>query len=390
MYVTSLYTPNLIGGAERVVQSLAESMVEAGHHALVVSAAPQEGTRVDWINGVKVYYIGLKNLYWPYRDGNKPRLLKPFWHGLDTFNPLMANQLARILNTEQPNLVHTHTLGGFSVLAWRQVKQRGLPLVHTLHDYYLLCPKSTMFRNGRNCRRQCAQCLPYALPRKWYSSKVDVITGITRFILDRHLEYNYFATVRERKVIFNAYQAQSAATNSGTRSLPIRFGYLGRLHPTKGLEVLLDAVARLPEGTWDLDIGGKGLSAYENYLHSRYSNPRIKYMGYVSPENLCSNIDVLVIPSIWHEPFGRVISEAYAHGVPVIGSKRGGIPELVEEPHTGFLFDPSRPGDLTLKMWQFIENPAIIDDMRLASLTKAGAFLPEDIVEQYLEVYGGL
>jgi len=218
---------------------------------------------------------------------------------------------------------------------------------------------------------------------------VDIVVGVSQSVLKRHLRFGYFARSK-KKVIFNPYQKTSFVSLLGARSLPIRYGYLGRLSAEKGLESLLESVTELPRGTWSLKIGGRGLAAYERYLRAKYRMPAIEFLGYVAPETFFPDIDVLVVPSVWHDPLPTVVIEACAHGVPVIGSKRGGIPELVEEPYTGFLFDPSCSGDLTLKMWQFIENPAIINDMRLASLTKAEAFLPEDIVEQYLEVYGGL
>jgi glycosyltransferase involved in cell wall biosynthesis len=110
-------------------------------------------------------------------------------------------------------------------------------------------------------------------------------------------------------------------------------------------------------------------------------------LGYTKPEDFFRRIDVLVVPSLWHEPFGRVVIEAYAHGVPVIASNRGGLPELVEQAQTGFLFNPNRPDDLTVKLQRCIDKPRIIDDMRPACLRMAKGFLPDVIVEQYLKVY---
>lgn len=387
LFVNNLYTPNLLGGAERSVQSLAEGMVKAGHQAVVISAAPRKGVQTDRVNGVKVYYVGLKNLYWPHWDTASPKALKPLWHALDTHNSWMAREVARVLDAERPDLVHTNNLAGFSTLIWQQVKQRGLPLVHTLRDYYLLCPQGGMFLSGKNCERVCTWCRPYALLRRRRSSYVDIVVGVSRFILERHLGSGYFAATPKRRVIYNAYQVESAAPSSETRSLPIRFGYLGRLAADKGLEVLLKSVARLPEGTWTLDIAGRGLVAYERYLYARYKAPATNLLGHVEPEVFFSEVDVLVVPSIWNEPFGRTVVEAYAHGVPVIGSNRGGIPELIEEGHTGFLFDPSRPEDLTAKMRRYVDRPDMVASMQPACLRKAEGFLPEDTVEQYLEVY---
>lgn len=388
LFLNTLYAPNFLGGAERIVQSLAEGMAEAGHRVVVVSTVPRKETRIGWLNGVKIYYIGQRNFYyWPPRGKGSPKALKPFWHGLDTYNPWMAREVDRILEAERPDLVHTNVLAGFSALAWEPAKRRGLPLVQTLHDYYLLCPRATMFRNGKNCERRCLECRLYALPRGRLSNLADVVVGDSRFVLERHLEFGYFAATPEKRVIHNAYRAGPTIPAPGGQRLPIRFGYLGRLHPTKGLEVLLDSAKQLPKGTWRLDVAGRGLAEYERDLHTRHKDPAIEFLGHVKPEVLFSEIDVLVVPSVWNEPFGRVVVEAYAHGVPVIGSNRGGIPELIEEGRIGFLFDPGRPDELTAKMRRFIDERASISEMRAACLRKAESFLPENVVEQYLQAY---
>ena len=354
---------------------------------MVVSAAPERGVRTATVNGVKVYYVGLKNFYWPFGERENYRALKPLAHALDTYNPWMVRKVARILDEERPDLVHTNGLGGFSVLVWKPVKQRHLALVHTLHDHYLLCPRSTMFHKGRNCDKQCAECRAYSLPRRRPSDQVDAVVGVSRYILERHLELGYFTATPEKKVIPNAYRAEPARLLTERRTLQVRFGYLGLLHPVKGIERLLEAVAQLQGGAWSLSLAGQGRTGYERDLRTRYKTLGVEFLGHVDPENFFPEIDVLVVPSLVRESFGRVVIESYAHGVPVIGSSRGGILELVEEGRTGFLFDPERPGDLKSKMQRCIDDPAMIHDMRLACLKKAEDFLPEDMVGKYLEVY---
>jgi glycosyltransferase involved in cell wall biosynthesis len=387
LFVNTLYTPNVMGGTDRAVQVLAEGLTKAGHRVVVVSTSPERGVRTGMVNGVKVYYVGLKNLYWPFGERDNHRVLKPLGHALDTYNPWMVREVVRILDQERPDLVHTNGLGGFSVLTWKPVKQRHLPLVHTLHDHYLLCPRTTMFHKGSNCDRQCVECRAYSLPKRRPSDQVDAVVGVSRYILDRHLELGYFTTTPEKRVIHNAYRARSASVSAERPSPQVRFGYLGVLHPVKGIERLLEAVAQLPEGAWRLSVAGRGRTVYERNLRIKYKTPGVEFLGYVDPETFFSEIDVLVIPSLVRESFGRVVIESYAHGVPVIAARRGGILELVEEGRTGFLFDPDRSGDLAARMQRYIDNPTMINDLRPICLDKAKGFLPEDIVEQYLETY---
>lgn len=391
LLINTLYTPNQVGGAETFVRTLAEELVAEGHEATVVSTAPQKGIRTSWISGVKVYYVGLKNIYWPFGDksrGENHPLLKPISHALDTYNPWMAAEVANILDVEKPDLVHTNNVGGFSVSIWHLVERRRLPLVHTLHDHYLLCPRGTMFRRGKNCTTQCVECIPFALPRRRFSAgRLDAVLGVSSFILRRHLELGYFKDAPVAKVIPNPYETKLKVSRPRTPSLPIRFGFLGQLHVPKGVEVLLEAANRLQGGTWSLKLAGKGVPAYEAYLRAKYESPTVEFLGYVDPETFFQEIDVLVVPSLLRESFGRGVIEAYAHGIPVLGCNRGGVAALIEEGRTGFLFDPDRRADLSTQMQRFTRNPAVAGEMRLACLQKAKDFTPRSVVEHYVEVY---
>jgi len=386
-FINNLYHPIVLGGAEQSVKLLAESLVHAGHEATVVCTTPEPGTHMATINGVKVYYLGLKNLYYPFHNKSNPIFLKPFWHAIDTYNPFMARELRLILTKECPDLVHTNNLCGFSVAVLNQVKMRRLPLVQTLRDYYLLCPRS-MYRKGTNCKTQCWNCKLYALPRKKISGLIDSVIGISRFLLDQHLQFGYFKDISSSRVIYNPYKLpKDMAFNCPSNDTGLRLGYLGSLRPNKGLEMLLKILTRFSPEQWELCIGGRGTQEYESYLKNSYSHPKVHYLGFIQPTMLLTKVDVLIVPSLWHEPFGRIIIEAYAHGVPVIGSRRGGIPEIIEEKKTGFLFDPNCPEDLEAEIKRFIQDRTLAIRMRANVLKKAQEFLPEKIISEYLKVY---
>ncbi|RJQ70887.1 MAG: glycosyltransferase [Desulfobacteraceae bacterium] len=390
LFINSLYAPNFRGGAERSIQFLAEKLFEWGHSVVVISHSLDQEDRVSFLNGVKVYYLKVRNFYTPDSKYKAHRLLQALWYALDTLNPFMIPVLRRILKFEKPDIINTNNLAGISLSAWIVTKQFGLPLIHTLRDHYLLCPGSTMFRGNANCKDICLRCLPFALPKRILSNMVDVTLGISNYILDRHLRSGYFLRTKKLVVIGNAYRATSSKDRPDTPIFPLRFGFLGRLHFTKGVELFLGCAKEFSKDTALFIVAGTGTIDYESYLTDHYNNDNIKYLGYVPPAQLLSIADVLVAPSVWNEPFGRMIIEAFAHGVPVIASKRGGLNELIEEGRTGFLFDPEKDSDLMIRIQEFVNLPDSIKRMRFAAYEKAIEFQPDIIAKKFLDVVHSL
>ncbi|MCS3655573.1 glycosyltransferase family 4 protein [Salinibacter ruber] len=386
LIVNTLYAPYQVGGAERSVQLLAEGLSGHGHNVVVACTKPEKGVETQVVNGVRVYYIGLKNLYWQLDEETKQTWLKPFWHALDSFNPFMQREVEAVIEAEDPDLVHTHNLGGFSVTAWRAAREASRPIVHTLRDYSLLCPRN-MFRGGENCARQCGICRPFAEPRNRLSHNVDAVVGISDFVLDRHQSFGYFSNARLHTVIHNPYVLSDEVEGEHSApATPPNFGFLGRLSPMKGIERVLQAIEAV-EDPPDLFIGGTGDEDYVESLHADYDGSAAHFLGFVDPTAFFSDVDVLVVPSVWHEPFGRVVIEAYGHGVPVIAADRGGLSEIVEEGETGFIFDPDTPGSLRRCIEELIETPDRIVEMSHKVRKQADDFALDRHVEQYIEVY---
>ena len=386
LFISALYHPNQVGGAEKVARILAESMLQQGHQPVVVTTHAGPGDRISHVNGVKVYYIGLKNLYWPHSHKERPAIAKAFWHGIDRYNPLMARAVARVLDTEKPDVVHTHSLMGFSCAVWDAVKSRRLPLIHTLHDYSLLCPKTSMFRDGRNCQGQCTACALYTAPGKRLSEKVDHVVGVSRFTLERHLTSGYFPKARQARVIHNGLPGvPGSELRPEHKGRPLQLGYVGQLTPTKGIRELVGQMSAWQSGQCELVVAGKGAAAFENML-SAEAPSNVRFLGFVNPDEVYRTIDLLVVPSLWEEPLATTVLEAYMHGVPVIVSRRGGFPEMVEQGRTGLVYEPLEPGALRQAITVFLRDRLVLHEMRLAALEKAKHFLQARMQAQYLDL----
>jgi glycosyltransferase involved in cell wall biosynthesis len=388
LLISTLYHPNIIGGAERSTQFLAESLVQRGHDVIVVTLAP-DGESTQVVNGVRVHYVTERNLYWPFAEGVPHPAKNVLWHAIDTYNPFMAQAVGRILDRERPDVVNTHNIAGFSVAVWRATKTRGLPLVHTMRDQYLLCIRTTMFKNGSDCKKQCSTCRMYAWPRMWLTHSVDAVIGVSRFIIDKHLHHGCFRTAL-RHMIYNAYERPADALRlapAGEHLGPLRIGYLGRLHPSKGVDQLIHAFGKLWTDEAELWIAGSGKPQDEAALKALAGEQRkVRWMGFVKPESVLGKLDVLVVPSLWHDTAPRVVLEAFAFGVPVIGSNRGGIPELVTD-ETGWIFDPAKPESLETLLRHCLQDRKRLAAMGASALARSRYFTSESCVGGYLKIY---
>src|SRR5436190_20245757 len=100
--LNTLYAPNVVGGTERVVKTLAESLLARGHEPVVVCTGAKRGVHREQVAGVPVYSIGLQNVYALLPLDGRHALAKPVWHAMDTANIAMANAFGRILDAERP------------------------------------------------------------------------------------------------------------------------------------------------------------------------------------------------------------------------------------------------------------------------------------------------
>ena len=386
-FINEKYLYHSTGGAQQSVRLLAESLAGRGHEISVWTTThrPEHAMTTEKHGGVRVVHLPVANVYWPHK--RRPGHLKPLWHAIDAYNPFMAARVGRLLDAEKPDVLHTNIIASFSPSVWGEAHRRGVPVVHTLRDHYLRCPSGAMFTARGNCDRQCAVCTVYSAPKKFATRHVGAVVGISDYLLQEHLSRGYFRQNRVRAVIHNSYACDGSLPARDHTLTGLRIGYLGRLFETKGIELLIDAVTRGLDEPAHLVIAGSGDPAYEGRLHARCADApsRVTFLGDVPPRTLFGQIDVLVAPSLWNEPFGRVAIEANAWGIPVVASRRGGLPEIVEHGVTGFLFDPADPGELARTLRTL--TPERCRAMRAACLRKAKEFRPEVIAKQYETLY---
>ncbi|MFC1620013.1 glycosyltransferase family 4 protein [Candidatus Neomarinimicrobiota bacterium] len=385
--INNLYHPDKMGGSDVSVKILAEALRDQGHEPVII-ATTGGLTRTDKVDGITVYRLSPHNIYWSPDAQHHSPVLKSFWHLLDIYNPGMLQGIGRILRAEKPEVIQTNCLTGFSVAVWRMAKHLKIPVVCTLRDHYLLCPKTTKYKEGSRCAvsstETCTICDLYSLPKRRMSHTVNTVVGISQFILDQHLKRGYFESAIQY-VVPNPVHIDIDRKPRKGRS-PVTFLYMGLLAHMKGIEYLLDSFQ--PGLNAELIVAGRGKSrAFEERLQSEYAQPNISFVGFINPDEIFPKVDVLVAPSLCNEAFGRTVIEAYSQGIPVIVSNRGGLPEIVEHGKSGFIFDPAEEGTLLKFLNRFIDDPEIITQMSPYCLEKAQAFRSDNIADAYVNIY---
>ena len=389
--INEKYHPDVSGGAEKSVKVLADALRARGVTPEVVTLSPRAEARVDGVDGVRVHYLASRNFFWPFDGRRRARWRMWAYHARDAVNAAMAADVMRVLDGMRPDLVHTNNLSGLGVPPWRALEARSLPVVHTLRDYFLMCPFSTRFRTGRDCERPCLECAPFAAAGRRRSRRVDAVVGNSRDILDGHLAAGYFPDTPIRSVVYNASTIRAddrrpAPSPSGRRG-EVTFACLGRITPEKGVECLLNATRRLPDGGWRLLMAGDGKDAYVADLKRRFGNPNVVWPGWVDAADVYRRADWVVVPSLWREPLPRVILEAHSLGIPVIASSKGGNPEVVSHGRTGLVFDPDAPGALPALLSGIVSGAHSPEAFRAACLAAGAAYRPERLADDHIAIY---
>jgi glycosyltransferase involved in cell wall biosynthesis len=220
--------------------------------------------------------------------------------------------------------------------------------------------------------------------------------GFPRFVLSpsRHLKQRYEeAGFREiLHVPLGFYPADEVPRPPFEGTLKI--AYLGNIVPFKGAHVILREVLRLPDpARAEVHIYGRPVNEayHEEVTRLALELPEgsvVLHGGYRSDKELqeiLSTVHLVVFPSLWEENYPLVVRETLLHGVPVVGSTLGGVPEAIEDGVNGFLFDPYREGDLAEKLERLLETPLLLD-----AITEGARRSAIETMEHHVERVVGL
>ena len=367
MIVNAFYFPDIIGGAEISVQKLAEGLTENGIEVVILCNGEKDSIEV--INGIKIIRKKFNNIFSFFQYRKSKGLKKILYKVLDYYNIFNTDTIKKVLIYEKPDIIHTNNLFGISPVLWKLAKKQNIPIIHTLRDYFQLCPKANLMKkNSISCEKCHIICRLYRMGYKKCSRNVDYVTAPSLCTLNKFLKEDYFSK-SQKKIIYNAvdYNMQEVIEiyNRKIESIKnkkeINLVYIGGLYEHKGIKWLLETFTNIDNRNIVLNIAGKGdLVEYIKQIETK--DKRVKYHGFLNENNLNNLLlknDFLIIPSLWEEPFGRVILDAYKSCIPVIGSNIGGIPELIIDGQTGLLVKAGDCRELAQKIELLEKNREI-------------------------------
>lgn len=272
-------------------------------------------------------------------------------------------RIRRALCSDRPDVVHAHNLLPlFSPSVLKACRDESVPVVLTVHNYFLTCPVYTHFVNGqqcdacvdnselacvlKNCRSSYAESTVYAF-RSWvarrfrlYLENANAVIALTRFARGRLVEYGFKSDQIELVPNFSSLEGPSANVRTAGY-----VAYAGRLNEAKGVDTLVESArrTRIP-----VRIAGSGVRPAQDR-----SVDNIEYVGILDRQQMLEfyrGAAFVVVPSRWYEMCPLVVIEAMSLGLPVVAADVGGLPELVANGETGLLFQAGDADELAQQM----------------------------------------
>ena len=318
--------------------------------------------------------------------------------------PEVDREFARIVDLFKPQVAHIEHLNHLSMGITEILAKMGIPMIYTLHDFWLMCPRGQFIQSNdegepwKVCDEQNdSKCA--SICYKWHSSgykdpkhnlkywetwvgnrmqaaaksvnKIDYFIAPSKTVLNRFLEY-YPGAKNRTYYLDYGFDLGKLKGRQTVKEERFVFGYVGTHIPAKGVDYLIKAFAQL-QGTPILRIWGRERKEYTPALMklgdeiSRKTGKEIQWMGEFETtkiiDRVFNRVDAIVVPSIWSENSPLVIHEAQEARLPVITADVGGMAEYVEHESNGLLFKFRDVDSLAKEMQRLMDNPPMLKSL---------------------------
>ncbi|MFT4146059.1 MAG: glycosyltransferase family 4 protein [Mobilitalea sp.] len=299
------------------------------------------------------------------------------------FNFRTYREVRKVISDLHIDIVHIHnTLTLISPSVYYAARSMNIPVVQTIHNFRMLCPGATFYRDGHICEECVTYGLSCAVKHSCYrGSKVQTIACVISMKFHRmcgiYGKLNYICLTefnKEKLLSLKQIKAERVFIKSNFVEVfkPVtlfdnrenQFVFVGRLDKLKGIELLFQAWKKIEESgnAPKLVVCGTGPMEEwcKNYI-AKNDLKSIKMLGFVTnteARKIISISKALILPTQWYEGFPMTIIEAFSVGTPVIGSDMGNVGNIIQEGITGWKFRNNSMWSLVEKVYAF-EN--IID-----------------------------
>lgn len=367
-----------VGGPETIVLDTIRELEALGHTAIPFAMAHPDNHESKYSD----YFVPNVD-YGTRRSKGVRRLVK---EAADIMYSTDARrQIEKLIADVKPDIAHVHNIyHQLSPSILGPIRKAGIPLIQTLHDYKLLCANMLLLRHGEVCERcggrrfyhavlnKCVKdsygssaiCFVEETLHRWlrvYERSVDLFISPSEFLKRKLVEHGRLP--ESRIVVLRNYADTGAITPNYS---PGEYGlFVGHLSRHKGVMTLLQACKEIPD--FEMRFAGRGplIQEAEQFVE-RESLTNVKFVGFQTGPDLSrlfQNARFVVLPSECNENCPMAVLEGFAAGKPVIASRIGGIPELIDDGVDGLLFEPGDADELASHMRTLIENPALSEEM---------------------------
>ena len=366
-----------IGGPENVLLHTMNELKALGHTPIPFAMAHPD----NWESEYSEYFVS--NVDYSTKHGKGIRRLLREATDL-IYSPEARRNVQRLIADTKPDIAHAHNIyHQLSPSVLYALKKANIPTVLTLHDGKLLCPNVLFFTHGRVCEKcagwkfhhavlnKCVKesyassllCCIEGYLHRWFRmyEQVDLYIAPSRFFKQKLIEHHRLP--EDRIEVLHTY---GNTRNISPSYEPGGYGlFLGKVEAFKGVKTLVQACKAVPN--LDVWIAGRGEFCDEGQRIAQAQGiSNVKFVGFRSGHDVVRMLRecrFVLVPSEWYENCPMVVLEGFAAGKPVIASKIGGIPELIDHGVDGLLFEPGDAEGLASAMLELIENPDLASEM---------------------------
>ena len=401
----------LKGGAERHLFDLKELLEENGHRTIPFAMQNNKNKN----SAYSKYFVKNINIEKTSLSLEGLRAATKIIYSFEA-----KNNISKLIAHEKPDIAHIHNIyHQISPSILTPLKKAGIPIIVTVHDFKLMCPNYIFYTQGKICEKckkykyyNCVfnKCVKnsymaskinmlemyYHRFLKIYKNNIDLYICPSKFVKNKLVEFGFnkdkikvlphFITqeIENPYTKENNNKFKDFVVNIKNHILPNNKNtpgnteqlfdsddyilYFGRLSKEKGIKTLLKAMGLINNKAIKLKIAGDGPQSAElkDFVVNRDLQNRVKFLGFLDGENLSETIHnslFTVLPSVFYETFGLTVLESYNYSKPIIASRLGALPELIEEDKTGLLFESGNSEDLAKKINKMLQSRENIENM---------------------------